>query len=476
MRRAGWAIGLLGVALVAGIGLMRYSAGPQPAAPQRDAVEPDVEEQEGPIPVRPLAQGKPNVILIIACTLRRDQLTPYGGPEQTSPFLEQLADRGTRFAHAVDSAPWTRPASTAVLTGRHAIEVGMVEPEVKLNRRRLSGQVITVAERLHDAGFETFGLTANPNLNRVFGFDQGFDAYHESQELWAENDVVKVSSAELVLRALDLVDERQQPDAPLYLQLLTIDTHEPIEVGARRAKALMRDGVPHRVGAYRVEVQRWDLGLKNLWMGLNHRGYTEQNTILMVVNDHGEGLSWPPEHGMGHGNFLMPSAVDMPWIVHGHSVALGHVVGGMASQVDVHPTLMGLVGVEGYEGPGRDWSAQVRGESDRTERERAYVDTWFVRASRAAVYTETRFCMHDFFDLPEQLGVERRLPRTACFDRRIDPNVRDPLPKLDQPLLDDLFAWREQMWSAYEAWPHHESINEDDPVLQQLEELGYVDD
>lgn len=433
------------------------------------------EASYGPDNPRPLVDGRPNVVLVIGCTLRRDQLSVYGAPRFTSPFLGKLGDRGVVFDHAVSAAPWTRPASTAVLTGYHAVQVGMVEPGTKLNRRRLPDAVVTLAERLGDAGYETIGLTANPNLNRVFGFHQGFDEYREKQGLWSDQDVLKISALQLATEALTLVDLREEPEAPLFLQMLTIDTHEPVDSPPRRARQLARDGVPLRIGAYRVEVQRWDQGLEELWMGLRQRGYTKDNTFMVVVNDHGEGLSWPPEHGVGHGNFLLPSAVDMPWVMHGYGVAEGHRVGGVASQVDVHPTIAALAGAEGYDGPGRSWAAQVRGEVSRTDREYAFSDTYYQRSNRSAVYTEDRLCQHDFLDLAETLGLERVVPKTACFDRASDPGVRTPVDEPFEPMVASLLAWRAEQREAYEAWPHHESVTREDPVMKQLEELGYID-
>ena len=61
-----------------------------------------------------------NVVLVIGCTARANQTTPYGAPTHVSPFLDALAREGTRFAFAIAQAPWTRPAVTTLLTSRHA--------------------------------------------------------------------------------------------------------------------------------------------------------------------------------------------------------------------------------------------------------------------------------------------------------------------------------------------------------------------
>ena len=54
--------------------------------------------------------GAPNLVLVIGCTVRRDQTSVHGGTAAT-PFLQQLASEGGRFEDLVTAAPWTRAAS-----------------------------------------------------------------------------------------------------------------------------------------------------------------------------------------------------------------------------------------------------------------------------------------------------------------------------------------------------------------------------
>jgi len=418
---------------------------------------------------------RPNIVMIVACTLRRDMLTPYGAPPEASPFLAKLAAGGARFADSISAAPWTKAASTALMTGHHPIQVGMTEPRNHANRRRLSEEVTTLAEYLDGAGYETLGLTANPNTNELFGFAQGFDHYSEPKGLWGKGGSVnKSTTRQLADRALKRVDAREDPDAPMYLRLMVIDVHEPIRTNARKVEPFLHLDLPRRVISYLSMVRQLDTGIEHLWSELNARGYNGDNTVFMLVNDHGEGLRWPELHGHGHGNHVQATTVRMPWIVYGEGVAEGHVIEGMASQVDVLPTILGLADIPSdYAGPGHDWSAQVQGTSGRTTRTEAYADTWFHRSSRAAIYTEPTACLHDFLDLAEQLGEERLVPRTSCYDRKADPLQAEPKAP-DQALLAQLKAWREARVADNESWPHHEDIRVTDEVASQLEALGYV--
>lgn len=419
--------------------------------------------------VRPPPEPRPNVVLVIGCTLRRDQLTPYGAPDHVTPVLQRLASRGTRFAHAESAAPWTRAAATALLTGHHAISVGMIEPVRFTNPRRLSGAVTTLAERLQAVGYRTVGVTANPNLNRVFGFDQGFDHYYEAQGRFVEDRAPPVPFVKLVDEAFAALDAMPE-GGPRYLQIVTLDTHEP-RVASRRAVAreVARSDVSPRVATYRATAHRWDRGLGRLVAGLADRGMTGENTVLMVVSDHGEGLLTPPSHGPGHGRFVLPTTIDMPWVVRGQGIAEGHEVTGMASQIDVVPTLLGHLGLPADPGlPGVDHSAALAG-APSTGQDVVFADTWFATANRAAAYTADHLCMRSFVS-----GPRSPFPDLACFDRRTDPLattvIADP-----SDLGARIEAWREARWAAFEAWPHHETIDPPAEVQRQLEALGYVE-
>ncbi|MBT3219329.1 MAG: sulfatase, partial [Proteobacteria bacterium] len=270
------------------------------------------------------AQAKPNVVLLIGCTVRRDRMGP-----KTTPWLDRLAQNGASFDDLVSTAPWTKPAVIAILTGRHALSLGMVEVGPGRNTQVLPATVPTLAQRLYDSGFTTIGLTANPNLNPAFGFERGFDAYNAPSPPWSEG-VVKVSGEEMVGQALALIDAHVGTK-PFYLQILLADPHAP------------RGSPPHDLGLYDQALGTLDRAGQLLDEGLDQRGFDKSNTYFVFVGDHGEGLGVPTHHGTGHGRYLYPTAMSVPWIIRGPKVPLGHKVRGLASGVDVAPTVLGLL-------------------------------------------------------------------------------------------------------------------------------------
>ncbi len=408
----------------------------------------------------------PNVLVIIGCTVRQDQVGAYGGSEEVTPFLDRLADEGVLVADPIAAGPWTRVASAAIVTGEHAVALGMVEPGPLRSDRRLPESAVTLSERLHAAGWRTLGFTANPNLNAVFGFDQGFEAYKQLPSLWRDDDI-KLPTSRVAGALVDLVAE--DTSRPVYLQAMLIDAHAPFVASPSEGEAWRSDDEPPLLGQYRAALNRFDRSVERLWRGLEGAGWSRENTLVLVLSDHGEGLAWPAHHGKSHGRFLSPSAVHGVWIAWGAGVARGHRVDGVASQVDVVPTTLGLLGLEGADGPGRDLSEALAGRQATTGRDVAFTDTWFLDASRAAIYSDDVACQLAFEE-----GRPAGLFSDGCFDREQDPRHDRVIEH--EGLTKRLRAWRRD--SAPElggARPGPaRGQGTPDGLAAQLEALGYT--
>jgi hypothetical protein len=236
----------------------------------------------------------------------------------------------------------------------------------------------------------------------------------------------------------------------------------------------MQQGVPARVALYREHLHRLDAGLAHLDAGLKALGYDASNTIFVFVADHGEGMNYPEHHGYGHGQYFGSSAVHVPWLVRGPGVAVGNRILGTASQVDVLPTVLGLVGrAVSPEEPldGRDWSALVRGEARVIDRPFVLSDTWFGGSNRAAIFTPTLQCQHDFGSTEKQQRKGKFVD--GCFDRHADPLFTAPFE--DAEWTGRLLAWRAEQEKRLAAATRAQA-KVDPAVAEQLRVLGYQDE
>jgi len=391
--------------------------------------------------------GAPNVILMIVNAMRKDQLTPYGGDAAVTPHLDAFAKGGALFTQHIATAPWNKPAVASMLTGHHAASLGLVQPSVDANERRLAEAVNILPERLQEKGWYTVGVTANFNLNMATGLAQGFDIYRDSVPMsFAPQGRLHAKGA--VPKLLKFIDARPEEAKarPVYAQVMLVDAHKPLMVKPDEFRPF--EGEDHTIAPYRAVMHRVDSAFKQLMDGLAERGMTTENTVVMVIADHGEGLNMPQHHGKQHGRTLYRSVIEAPWMVAGPGVKKGARVTGLSSHVDVMPTVLSLAGlsVEDESMPGRDLSAALK-SGGATGRDKAYVDTWYFAANHAAVYTDGKVCQKDF---GTPAGV--KIP-TGCYETDTDPDGKNVWEAADDDLMKELDAWRGERVSEYEAWP-----------------------
>lgn len=420
----------------------------------------------------PVPAVLPNVVLVVGCTVRKDQMSAYGAPVDTTPFLASLAASGTRFDDAIAAAPWTRAAATAILTGHHAARIGMADAGNGRDDSKLPASTVTLAERFRGLGYLTIGATANPNLSPDFGFDQGFESYQLGLEGKFRD---KILGPEIADAAVAEVGRRRAAgDArPVYLRLVLIDAHEPRGAPPSAYAPFVTPEVPARVARYRAHLRRLDDALARLDTGLASVGLTPENTVFVFVADHGEGMDFPWHHGHKHGQYFGSSAIYVPWILRGPGVSRGHVITGPASQTDVVPTLLGLVGrpvADDEPLDGLDLSALVRGEGQQIDRPWVLSDTWFAGASRAAIVSATHLCQADFGSATRTQRKGRFV--AGCYDRIADPLATRPGD--DPGLLEALHAWRTETARILEA-TKVETATVDPELAAGLRALGYVD-
>ncbi|MBT3222259.1 MAG: sulfatase, partial [Proteobacteria bacterium] len=421
------------------------------------------------------AKAPPNVVVVITCTTRKDELTPYGGHPEVTPFLNKMALEGALFEDAIATAPWTFAASVGLLTGKHAISLGAVEPSIQRSNRTLPDDAFTLAERLGEQGYGAFGATANPNLNPDFGFDQGFDWYQEGIVANLGSVEKKVSAKTLVDRTLSEVNawKRKEPKSPFYLQLVFIEAHGPHRFDDPKRQMFIEPDEPPLVGQYRADLYHLDEAIGYLDEQLRQSGYDDDNTLLVVISDHGEGLRWPTHHGFSHGRELFPSQTHIGWFVRGPGVAAGHRIKGLASGLDLVPTVLSLAGFPTEDHYGEDWSAQVSGQATKTTRKHAFVDNWFRNVKRAVIFTDEFACQKDFGSEVDTTVRHETPFEDSCFNRTSDPTWLKPFSQPD--ILDELTSWREDRHEELDQHGLSPERGENEALNKRLEALGYLE-
>jgi arylsulfatase A-like enzyme len=313
------------------------------------------------VPLRGQART-PNVLMIVIDTLRADRVGAYGNPRGLTPFLDELAKRGTVFTNAYAPSSWTCPSIASLFTSRYASQHHVTTFNAQLN-----AEEVTLAEILGERGYIGAGFSANFRLAETHGYAQGFGHW---RTFVSREDQSKVRGPSLRAESGPWLRKTQaaRPGAPLFVYLQYMEPHAPYQPldAQRRAFAPARDGVDEAgamaklvsVGSgtkqlsgaelellaalYDAEVASVDAELRTLFADLQASGFLD-NAIIVITADHGEEFG---EHGeLLHGVTLYNAAIRIPLIIVAPGVGEGRVVRDNASLIDVAPTLLDLLGV-----------------------------------------------------------------------------------------------------------------------------------
>ena len=361
---------------------------------------------------RAAASGDPpNVLLIAVDSLRADRIGP--GHEAVAPHLADLAARGVRFEHAYVTIPRTFPSWVTLLSGRWPVhhQIRHMFPNAA-DRAAVKGLLPSV---LRARGFAT--AVVSDFSGEIFSrLDAGFDRrsvpffdlktivsqaglnLHPALTPWAASAVghrVATSLAaapdnadpdRLADRVIDTIaDESRRgpffvtaffstphfpyaaPD-PYYRRFTARDYtgrfryHKPVAaLGTSDGTMTAADEAQVR-GLYDGSVAAVDDAVGRILDDLRRRGLAER-TVVVLLADHGEDL-YEDGRGMGHGEHLrgdhmlhIPLVVLDP--VHRFPP---HAVPGIVRDVDLAPTVAGLVGATMEHPDGVDLAPLLRGD------------------------------------------------------------------------------------------------------------------
>ena len=324
-------------------------------------------ERWEPTPRTRSSRTAPSIVLIVMDTLRADRMSCHGYERDTTPHLDRLAARGTRFENAYATSSWTWPSTASILTGLLPFEHGVIANDSST----LFLGCETLPEVLQRRGYTTGAISCNPLIAPERYFDQGFETFDSAREMRMTDEVID--------QALAWIDRNAGTRFFLYLHLVDPHTpHRPLPEHLERMGAVL----PRRLG----EVPAEQAGLLlDYWAGqllraeadatgealvppdheaffraqydasvatgdhycgllldaLEHHGLTDE-TVVAFTADHGEELL---DHGLlAHGHSLHRELVRVPLFLAGPGIPAGVVVERTVSNRHLAPTLATIGG------------------------------------------------------------------------------------------------------------------------------------
>jgi len=337
----------------------------------------------------------PNVILISLDTTRADALSCYSAenhwglsfpaksrPVPQTPVLDDIAAHGVRFSWALAHAPTTLSSHTSMLSGRDPHRHGVVR-----NGYSVPGDVPLVTERFAEAGWDTVAVLGSSALEVKMGMNRGFRDYHDPGPQ-PPGGMYMLPAEEVTKRALDRVDARPDTASPLFLFVHYYDPHMPWlfappdlvsqfvdptysgyvdgsmqavgQLTRQRIDGTLRYGDARQARAlYLAQVAYADRQVGVLLDGLRARGLLD-NTVVMVVSDHGETLDESAVAPYSHGPEVALWDIHVPWLIRSYGdtrrIPEGAVVQRPVRLLDVAATLSATAGLGTAFGDGVDQS------------------------------------------------------------------------------------------------------------------------
>jgi hypothetical protein len=296
---------------------------------------------------------KPSILLVTIDTLRRDHVGIYGYPRQTSPFIDELAKKGTMFKNVVTPIPVTDGSHASILTSLHPLT-----HKVIINGTILSGSVQTIAEVLKTNGYYTIGTIAVNHMSRRYNFSQGFDSFSDDFRGF-ERDAGSVNKS-LFKQIDEYLSKSGKNKKPFFIWLHYYDPHTPYIDRHFKFKAkiperyykMKPEKIVDLVNRYDNEIRYVDEALKEVFAYLREK-HLEKNLVTCITADHGEQHG---DHGWHSGHFDFYSENTLvPLIFHGYKIPKGKIIDTFVSTMDISVTLLKMAGLNfDYETEGND--------------------------------------------------------------------------------------------------------------------------
>jgi arylsulfatase A-like enzyme len=434
-------------------------------------------------------ERRPNVIVVLSDSLRRDHLGCYGYARNTSEHIDAFAADALVYERAYAQAPSTKPSVASLFTSTHASRHGVID-----NQDALSQDFTTLGEVLSAAGYATAGFLETPTVGREeTGYSQGFSTW------WLEPRPTREERngafASFDARVRGWIDTHRDQEFFLYVHY--VDPHspydplppyegifadvdaplvpEPLRAGQRIMLGHMdytysAEGVLHYLDRYDEEIRVIDDRFQDLIAHLEARNLLDRSLVIFL-SDHGEAFG---EHGyLHHSSSVYAEQIDIPLIVrYPRSRAFRQRfpaieptgrISTPTQHVDLFPTVLDAIGLasEDEQLAGRSLLADPGDEEPTIVSEHLRAG-WGPARVRALVRG------------PWKLVHDLEADRFELFD--LEEDWQD-LVDVRSKVSDDEIAELEHILRSWSAGPGPgpDRMELDTDTLKELRALGYVE-
>jgi arylsulfatase A-like enzyme/tetratricopeptide (TPR) repeat protein len=279
--------------------------------------------------------GDFNLLVITLDTTRADRLGVYGYEPAQTPNLDFLAQNGIMAEQCYTPVPLTLPAHCSLFTGKYPISLN-----VRDNGTYILGEgEVTLAEKMKEKNYHTFAVIAAFVLLSKFGLAQGFDLYDDSlnSHKMYNNYTSEIPADDVFRKFMQWFEKNHQRRFFAWVHLY--DPHTPYTPPKKYAEKFEDS----QEGRYDGEIAFADSCVGEIIKELKSRDIL-QNTLIVIVGDHGEAFGEHQEYG--HGIFCYEEALKVPLIFYNPRLfPRSRRLTSRLNLIDIMPTLLELYGL-----------------------------------------------------------------------------------------------------------------------------------
>jgi len=432
---------------------------------------------------------RPNVIVFLLDTVRRDALGCYGHEGARTPRMDAVAADGVRFDQAVSTSGWTLPAIASLMTGTWPTIHGAMGRDVTLTTIR--AEVPMATEVLKRAGFQTVGFANAAFVSPMVGVHRGFDLFdHRHSYNWdtrRADETIEAALAQLRRRRgspgfyfIHLFDAHLDYDPPPAYAAKPIGGHVRLAPPITMEKVLelwpkddakgppRKEEIEYIRSLYGGEVRFMDAQVGRFMDEMKSMGLYD-DAIIVITSDHGEEF-W--EHGgFEHGHTLYDELVLVPLLIKFPRATKPKepVVRSQVRLLDVMPTVFDVLGLQTPRSfVGESLMPLVRGEGKRD----------LPALSESTLYGEPQISLRGPRYKYVRPAADGEGAKGELYDWREDPretkDLSVELPEVRERLRSQLGELHGANLAQAERMSKPSSVNMSPTLIEQLKSLGYI--
>lgn len=273
-------------------------------------------------------ERKLNVVLISVESLSANFMRAFGGTQNITPYLDSLAAHSLFFTNLYSSG-------TRTVRGLEALSLSIPPtPGQSIVKRPDNGNLFSLGSVLRSKGYTTqylYGGYSYFDNMKAFFSNNGYTVIDRSaipankvhyQNIWG------VADEDLFTLALEVLDSNSAGGKPFFSHIMTVSNHRPYTYPEGRID------IPPSRQVREGAVKYTDYAINKFLREAQNKPWFD-STVFVIVADHCAGSAGSVE--------LPVTGYHIPMLIFAPKIVQPQQVSGLTAQIDVAPTILGLL-------------------------------------------------------------------------------------------------------------------------------------